>query len=167
MGGGVDFKSLVLMMSAEKEDFPSYIKRMGANGCGVDASALHALGCRYRVDVLIWQSNVDPSIVGHSFSGRADEPLAMISVVMVNDMHFWGVSDSIEDTCSLRDHDLPERPPTFRVDKETFDDAHQRRLGEAPKRRTDDCVEAEIAVCRQLGAWNPWAAPSADLIHAL
>ena len=113
---GVAFKSFVLMMSSEKEDFPSYRKRMGVNDCWVDASALHALGCRYRADVLIWQTNVDPPFVGHSFSGRAGEPLAMISVVMVNDFHFWGVSDSIEDTCPLHDHDLPERPPTFILD---------------------------------------------------
>ena len=165
---GVDFKSLAVMMSSEKEDFSSYIERMGTDRCWVDASALHALGCHFRIDVLIWQENVDPSIVGHSFSNCNEEPLAMISVVMVNDFHFWGVVDTtLEDARPLRGLDPPAHPPQWNYDSDDDRDKLQRRIGEAPKKRSVSCVEAELAVCQQIAAWEPWNEPSADLVLAL
>jgi hypothetical protein len=89
---GMDFKDLAMSMSSHHESYSDHIVRMATQGQWVDASVIHALACVFQVDCLVFQSKMSPAIVGHSITtGETREPLAMINLAMVNDLHFWGV----------------------------------------------------------------------------
>ena len=86
------FKNLAMAMSSHHESYSDHIARMATDGQWVDASVIHALAAMFQVDFLVFQSKMSPMIVGHSITaGETCEPLAMINLAMVNDLHFWGV----------------------------------------------------------------------------
>jgi hypothetical protein len=86
------FKELAMSMSSHRESYSDHIVRMATPGEWVDASVIHALAAMFCVDCLVWQTMMSPAIVGHSITAnQTSEPLAMISIAMVNDLHFWGV----------------------------------------------------------------------------
>ena len=92
---GMAFKNLAMSMSSHNENYSDHIVRMATNGEWVDASVIHALAATFKIDCLIFQSKQSPAIVGHSITaGENSEPLAMINLAMVNDLHFWGVRPS-------------------------------------------------------------------------
>ena len=89
---GMAFKELAMSMSSHHESYSDHIVRMAKNGEWVDASVIHALAATFLIDCVIFQSKQSPAIVGHSIkTGETREPLAMINLAMVNDLHFWGV----------------------------------------------------------------------------
>jgi hypothetical protein len=89
---GMEFKDLAMSMSSHHESYSDHIVRMATQGQWVDASVIHALACVFQVDCLVFQSRMSPAIVGHSITtGETREPLAMLNLAMVNDLHFWGV----------------------------------------------------------------------------
>ena len=87
---GMAFKELAMSMSSHHESYSDHIVRMATNGEWVDASVIHALAATFQIDCMIFQSKQSPAMVGHSLMGKG-EPLAMINLAMVNDLHFWGV----------------------------------------------------------------------------
>ena len=89
---GMAFKDLAMSMASHHESYSDHIVRMATNGEWVDASVIHALAATFKSDCMIFQSKQSPAIVGHSLTtGETGEPLAMINLAMVNDLHFWGV----------------------------------------------------------------------------
>ena len=89
---GMKFRDLAMTTSSHNESYSDHIVRMARHGEWIDASVIHALACIFRVDCLVFQSKMSPAIVGHSITtGEIREPLAMINLAMVNDLHFWGV----------------------------------------------------------------------------
>ena len=87
---GMDLNTLALAMSSRSEDFGSDCRRMQVPGAWIDATALHVLACSFKVDVLVWQSDQEPAILGHSGLPGAKEPLGRFCIAMVNDLHYWG-----------------------------------------------------------------------------
>lgn len=80
--------------------FREYLVQMGRDGEWVDTAFLHALGCAYGVNVLIFQPVVEPALVGISLldgGGDSDVAPLMVPIALINDSHFWGVEDVSDD----------------------------------------------------------------------
>ena len=63
---GMNFKTLALAMSSKSEDFGTYLRRMNVPGEWLDAAALQAIACSFKVDLLVWQLNQEPALLGYS-----------------------------------------------------------------------------------------------------
>ena len=85
------FKQLALAMASEvPPHYKAHLEHVATDRAWVDASFLHALACRFKVDVAIWQPDSDPLLLGCSLHG--EDSLAFIAVGLVNDFHFWGAT---------------------------------------------------------------------------
>ena len=182
MWEGMEFKQLALSMSSEKESFDAYLTRMAADGVWLDASAIHALATSFKVDVLVWQQGMDQTILGHSLTPGASPALGVINIVMVNDLHYWGIQRIREpclvvvpDTGDFLAHRV-QVPGASKGDQVDVDDADDDADPEAtavettreePSKNPPAVVELELGLCALLSKWNPWVMPDADVIHHL
>ena len=145
---------------------------------------MHALASRFEVDCLVWQPRMDPTIVGLSLTpGRAAEaePPPLIPIAMVNDHHFWGLTEiplavvpadagdwvvaPLPDESATSgqgrgapaaagDHGDADADPEIEMAAITVE-----FRGDALPPST---VEAELALCGALRKWDPWAAPTSE-----
>ncbi len=89
---GMSFNTLAMAMSSHQDTtFGAYVDRLARNGEWLDASALHALACSFKADLMVWQPAVEPALLGHSCVAGASPSTVMLHVALVNDLHFWGV----------------------------------------------------------------------------
>ena len=89
--GGMAFRDLARSMANDSTmSFGDHVRLVGKYKDWVDASVLHALGCAFKVDVLIFQEKVDPTVVGFSLLGGGDAH-NIVPLAMMNDRHFWSV----------------------------------------------------------------------------
>ena len=193
---GMSVKFLAMAMSSFPGTYPDYLERMSQSGQWIDACVLHCLGCHLRVDVVVWQPGLEPTLVGVSLWEGApahDEP-PLVHVAMVNDLHFWGV-ERIESVVVPIDRGewLPIVPHVARESKQgkraqpsddvasaefggdgvDSDDEHCWSLpgtvflGQGREQLNHEAVEAELALCKCLRDWCPWGAPSPELLQAV
>jgi hypothetical protein len=109
---GMDFKTLALAMSSKSEDFGTYLRRMNVPGEWIDAAALQAIACSFKVDLLVWQLNQEPALLGYSGTPGMTQPLGTFCIAMVNDLHYWGVIPKEETACTFC---IPQMPVTLCV----------------------------------------------------
>ena len=57
----------------------------------IDCAVIHALCCIYKVDALVFQPGMEPTIVGPSLVENGSMSENMLSLALVNDHHFWAV----------------------------------------------------------------------------
>ena len=87
--GGMPFKHLATAMAHDATlPFGAHVQRVTTDKEWIDASVLHALGCVFRVDVVILQETVEPTFVGFSLLDTG-VTLSLVPVAMENDRHFW------------------------------------------------------------------------------
>ena len=136
----------------------------------IDCSVLLALACVYSVDVVVHQQCQPPAMLGPSLMNKS--PLARVHIAMINDVHFWGL-------CHLR-IEVPLEPPEPRIVDRPIADADDGEASlvdyrnwyletqEVTRPRMDDGeVAQELRLCNALLSWDPFAAPSPELIAAV
>lgn len=100
MWDDISIRQMAIFMSSDQETWEGYLGEIGTMSKWADATALHALGCHFGVDVLVWQAGMDPAILGVSAGDdgaqNAQDP-PLISAAMENDRHFWAVHPLRED----------------------------------------------------------------------
>ena len=183
MWEGMQFKTLALMMSSEKETYSQHVARMKGDKVWVDASMIHALCCCMAVDAGVWQNNADPMLVGISLGGR--QSLALVPMVMINDLHFWGVLKAevavigqVENGDWVRRPRLPDTKRKGGTDDadDADDDAELAGLiplsgvafvEKKPNSMQDGEVDAELKLCKCLQAWDPWSEPGQGMLDAM
>ena len=186
---GVRFKDIALMMSPHEETYDAYVERMSRDREWFDAASMHVLGCVFNVDAQIWQSGMDPAIVGPSCTANPREPLAMIPICMVNDTHYWALCPHVDTLVPYADHgDFLPVPPRS-ADAPSSTPKRQTRAGENgdnsddssdgdrarqyasihghPHRLPEAVVQHELDLCIGLGSWDPWAPPTQELVDAI
>ena len=92
MWDGMTFGFLAVAMSQSTTGYANHLQTMSQDKSWIDASVLHALGCVFKVNVVIIQSNSDPAFVGFSMSDNSPAPHAYVTVALHNDRHFWATS---------------------------------------------------------------------------
>ena len=64
---GMRFSVLALAMSSHQDtSFDAHVGRLARDGEWLDASALHALACSFKADLMVWQLALEPALLGHS-----------------------------------------------------------------------------------------------------
>ena len=58
----------------------------------MDCAVIYALCCVYKVDALVFQPGMEPTIVGPSLLETGSMSENMLSLALVNDHHFWAVT---------------------------------------------------------------------------
>ena len=93
MWEGMPVKRLAMSMATFEGTFPDYLEHMRVQDQWIDACVLHALASKFSLDVAVWQEDADPCLVGISLMSEAADmkSVALVSVAMVNDKHFWGI----------------------------------------------------------------------------
>ena len=160
--------------------FPDYLARMRMDGEWIDTAFLHALGAAHGVNVLIFQIGQDPAIVGMDVKDDTSEDghsTMMVPIALVNDCHFWGVTDSIDaPICAVDKGELPVfasgsglcpgpiadgRPETSDDDDANFEPTFP------ASKPNPELLNAELELCKVLGAWCPWDSPGTHLLQAI
>ena len=102
MWEGMSLEQLVLAMSQDTTGgIDGYISRMSENYQWIDACVIHALGCVFKVDVVIFQTSIDPAFVGKSTNVEGTAATSTIAVALQNDRHFWAAVPMKEETGSV------------------------------------------------------------------
>ena len=80
--------------------FQEYVAKMRQDKEWVDTAFLHALGRAHGANVLIFQAHSDEALVGEDMmedpGDESDAPM-MVPIALVNDHHFWGVVECLDD----------------------------------------------------------------------
>ena len=180
---GMDFKTLALAMSSKSEDFGAYLRRMRVPGEWLDVAALQAMACSFKVDLLVWQLNQEPALLGYSGTPGMMQPLGTFCIAMVNDLHYWGTIPKEEPACTfLHTPDAGDfmravdASPSWqdkggrgigseRSDEEVNPEAEEQK--DLPDADNAALVEAELGLCSILSAWDPWALPEKVVVEQL
>jgi len=94
MWDGFNVGDLVRAMSGESS-CNNYLDRMRKPGQWVDTAFLHALACQCGVDVVIFQSGTDTTLLGKSLTGQQCDVL--VPIALSNDLHFWALEQDCSD----------------------------------------------------------------------
>jgi len=174
MWEGMTFKTLAHSMSHQAGSYAGYLQIMSRDKEWVDACVLHALGVRFNVDIAIWQETQEPALVGASMTkpGVAGD---ILSVAMVNDLHFWGVKRASKAQVEVQPEQgdmvyelMPAMRPRLGPSEESqIEHAGPIFVNMSRLYMPDDELAAELALCHGLKEWNPFDQPSADLASAI
>ena len=169
-------RQLAISMGSFKGRFADYVEHMRQDKMWIDALVLHALACTLKVDLAVWQTGMDQTLVGASTlpANRKLGTVPLLVIAMVNDLHFWGVrcaqtvlppstaaadnGDSMRrhiqplDMCDDSEMDDPGVPATIHLETTLMPEPE---------------VEAELALCKCLALWDPWAEPAPDMLSAM
>ena len=172
---GMTFKEIAVAMAGKPgRTFFDQCRVAKQDKDWIDCSVILAMACVYSVDVVVHQHGQEPAVMGPSLVGQ--HALAQVNMFMINDVHFWGMRHMhIE---------VPMRPPEARIVDRPLaagneeDDAaaetstdfrlwYEETQETLQPRMPNDEVEQELALCKCLLKWDPFAQPSPELIAAL
>ena len=177
MWDSMTFRELALQMSGTpSQSYGEYLNALSTDREWVDASMLHALCCHYKVDGLLVQPGMDPTLLGPSLRESSDI-VGTVVLALVNDHHFWGTTP-VEPEKALGDMTTEKGDWTklphiaFRKGGEASHEARSLVLPASsvaynPRRMLEEEIEAELAFCQTLTLWRPWETPSSDMLAAL
>ena len=176
MWEGMTVKDLALSMATFPGTFVEYIEDMRIDKKWVDCMVIHSLACLFGVDVDVWQTGMDGTLLGtslHKDPGATFIPL--LTIAMVNDLHYWGVRGSIQpQNPSFLGHDPADNGEWMRSAASKEDSSDAEGPGDAlasvdigPPPMPPAEMEAEFALCNCLGRWNPWVSPEPSMVEAL
>jgi hypothetical protein len=165
---GFSHADLVCAVSGEAA-MASYLSRLRQNGQWLDSAFLHAVGCACKADVLIFQDNMDPTVLGYSLIG--EEPCAIVPIALHNDHHFWAM---------LAEKNVPvafvDKGDAIKIDprsgtasrKNEAADQHEDPYVENPLAEIHEAaIQAELNMCTVLASWSPFEEPNEQVIQAL
>ena len=183
MWEGMTFEFLALAMSQSSTGYAQHLQNMSEDKSWIDASVLHALGCVFKVNVVITQSNSDPAFVGFSLSENSPAPHAYVTVALHNDRHFWATSRVQErfaivpyDNGDFLQHHLAVNSATdlrTRKNQAASDSESDGYICTAPDVTLspydldEDTACAELDMILAMRDWNAFDEPQPDLVTAL
>ena len=179
MWDGMTYEKLIMLMASGNRDggFAAHLERMSMDKTWVDCGFLHALGCAFKVDVVVVQAHCDPAYVGFSLSSGADGPVATITVALENDRHFWAALPHRTEVVPYVDqgdfmsHYLKgaqEKPGPGACVSDSDDDVTMVPDISISKYELDDqTIDAELEFITALRGWNPFDEPTANIISAI
>ena len=93
MWDGMSFGQVALAMQERGRSltYNQYLANMQQDRCWIDCAVIHALCCVYKVDALVFQPGMEPTIVGPSLLESGSMSENMLTLALVNDHHFWAV----------------------------------------------------------------------------
>ena len=93
MWDGMSFGQVALAMHERGRSltYAQYLANVKQDNYWIDCAVIHALCCIYKVDALVFQPGMDPTIVGPSLVENGSMSENMLSLALVNDHHFWAV----------------------------------------------------------------------------
>ena len=93
MWDGMSFGQVALAMQERGRSltYNQYLANMQQDKCWIDCAVIHALCCVYKVDALVFQPGMEPTIVGPSLLESGSMSENMLTLALVNDHHFWAV----------------------------------------------------------------------------
>ena len=169
-------RQLAISMGSFNGRFADYVEHMRQDKIWIDALALHALACVLKVDLAVWQPGMEQTLVGTSTLAANSKlgTVPLLVIAMVNDLHFWGVrcaqtvlppsTAAADNGGSMRRHIQP---------LDMCDDSEMDGTGvpatidlETPLMPEPE-LEAELALCKCLALWDPWAEPAPDMVSAM
>lgn len=144
-----------------------YLARMQKAGQWVDTSMLHALGCVFEVDIIVLQCGSDDALLGASLMPEmsdASDNRALISVALQNDFHFWACRPMEEVRCSE-----PVDQGDWVIMPDNAEEQEEGQCSELPCDNSlgQESIDAELALCKVLATWSPFASPNQGLVEAL
>ena len=190
MWDGMSFQQLTLHMATERRTYAAHVAYMLLPTTWLDAAALHALGCTYSVDVAVLQCGMDPTFVGASLGKLAtDVAHTMVTVAMVNDVHFWALlrpdADESDKVGPSEESDNGDWARTLAAGAALGPSSAKRHCGNGganddgdeccmedtieiePNLVPDSHVDIEMEICSELRRWSPWDEPSCELVAAM
>ena len=162
-----------MMAGVAGRTFADQVRCVSTDKEWIDCSCLLALACFFHVDVVIFQAGVEPAMLGTSMMGA--NPYAVLSLAMVNDVHFWGLRPIRVAVPHVQppNGDMIRVPLVDRNRCPSSDDEvdlhawHQQVIEPARPQLADTTVEKEFDLCRCLMNWQPFAAPPSPLVDAI
>ena len=176
---GLTVKDMARSMGNWSGTFQEYIVHMRVDGRWADALMVHALACSFGVDVAVFQNGMDQTLLGVSLlpalnalkntSSASDSEPQLICMVLVNDLHWWGLRSKVAVKI-----EVPENGDWMRhsfeqnsAEPEAEDGDECPAIDMSPSALDSAEVEAELSLCKALGSWNPWATPDQEVTDAL
>ena len=170
-----------------------YLDAMRKNGAWADTMLLHGLACAFSIDIIVFQVNMEPALLGASLMGPTAEH--MVPVALVNDSHFWAMQpassvqalNSPAQAVNKGDPFLPRAVlptgcsgggdpasagavlPCAKRPRQTeprLDEEYDCYI-ELPCSRGEEHIDAELSLCKALSQWHPFSEPSHDLVAAM
>lgn len=180
--GGAVFHKVCVAISRH-ESFDDYVRGLGTQGEWVDTASLHALACACGVDVCVFQSGRDPTLLGPSTTGDARAAVPIIPVAIENDFHFWGCLEADVPLIDYVDKDdaalaviirgrathtpTKRRRTTAARDDDADEDGEDIAPPTVEAMVSDDGVEVELAFIQCLRQWDPFASPTETVLRAI
>ena len=167
--------------------FQEYVAKMRQDRQWVDTAFLHALGRAHGANVLIFQSHADEALVGEDLMedpGEERDAPIMVPIALVNDHHFWGAMECVDEV-AISPVDKGECAafrsrvsqglcpdsggPNARDEADGYEDGEKPDVAFPPASAppSADHIAAELELCVALSKWEPWGAPSAQLLQAM
>ena len=168
-------RQLAISMGSFNGRFADYVEHMRQDKMWTDALVLLALACTFKVDLAVWQTGMDQTLVGASTlpANRTLGTVPLLVIAMVNDLHFWGVrcaqtvlppsTAAADNGDSMRRH---TRPLDMRDDSEMDGPGDPPKIHLETTSMPEPELEAELALCKCLALWDPWAEPAPDMVSA-
>ena len=148
----------------------AYLDRMQRPGQWIDTTMLHALGCAFQVDIVVWQCGSADALLGASLmegTSSIGENPALIALALQNDMHFWGCRPLQRARELFEPVDQGDWVLTGADIDEDETVLEEQCPVEADGCPRPESVNAELALCKVLATWSPFATPNGDLVQAM
>jgi hypothetical protein len=156
-----DFTIADLVRGVSGLPFGEWSTRMQQPREWVDLAFLQALSCYLKIDILIMQPDSDITLIGASLLGI--ETPSLITIALVNNVHFWGTRP-ITTLQGSGDTDEVVVPLCCLHDD---DEVFSHSVSSIPAFISDQRVSSELALCDVLMKWAPFAQPGDALLTAL
>lgn len=166
-----NFTHADLANAVSGDQMAAYLRKIKSNGHWADTCFLHALGCACDADVLMFQADAEPTIVGPSLIGKNAD--FVVPVALQNEFHFWAMCQEGQPDLEFVDKGDGIRPSLVKSEPV------RAMAASAPEGESDPIafnplveiheaqIKAEIGFCEVLSKWNPFDEPSPELIAAM
>jgi len=175
-----------MIRATTSQSLDTYLANMSKMGTWVDTAFLHGLACSCHVDIIIFQEDMDPTLVGSSLAGGAVE--ALVPIALVNSFHFWAMEPaqcemvmvSKGDSFLIAGTVLPQQQGgtaassakprksggTVLSQGDDEEDEHD-TFQESMPSREEVQIDAELSLCNVLIQWSPFTTPQPEVLDAM
>jgi hypothetical protein len=173
-----------MIRATTSQSLEMYLANMSKMGTWVDTAFLHGLACSCHVDIIIFQEDMDPTLVGSSLAGGAVE--ALVPIALVNSFHFWAMEPAQCEMVMVSKGDsflagtvLPQqqggtaassarpRKSGGAVLPQGDDEENEDTFQEGLPSRDEVQIDSELSLCNVLIQWSPFETPQPKLLDAM